>query len=166
MWISSYFWCMKVQEAANSAATRTFDPRAVGTQEFSLSLGWRQCFSARKIHLLPWRCCPPVSDFIPCTFWMALLDYSFNTLHEFWFILDKQSGSPSFLWHSLLQKKGNKFPKSLERIYSPRQGSDTTPLGSAQICVFRPMPPAGRLLKKAQQNIFKMSSLGLFLCIP
>lgn len=63
-----------------------------------ISRGWRQCFSARKIHLLPWRCCPPVSDFIACIFWMALLDYSFNTLHEFWFILIKQSGSPSFLW--------------------------------------------------------------------
>lgn len=101
---------------------------------------------------------------------MALLDYSFNSLHEFWFILNKQSGSPSFLWHSLLKKKGNKFPKSLERIYSPRQGSDTTPLGSAQIycgCknMYWPMPPAGRLLKIAPLNIFKMSSLGLFLCI-
>lgn len=96
---------------------------------------------------------------------MALLDHSFNTLHEFWFILNKQSGSPSFLWHSLLQKKWNKFPKSLERIYSQRQGSDTTPLGSAQILMYRPMPPAGKLLKIASLNIFKMSSLGLFLCI-
>lgn len=40
-----------------------------------ISLGWRQCFSARKIHLLPWRCCPPVSDFIACIFWLGLLDY-------------------------------------------------------------------------------------------
>lgn len=28
---------MKVQEKANSAAARTFDPRDVGTQEFSLA---------------------------------------------------------------------------------------------------------------------------------
>lgn len=157
---------MKVQEKVNSAAARTFDPRAVGTQEFSLAWVEDNVFPPEK------SICYHGDAALPCQisllvfsgwlYWTILL-IPFTSSGSFWI---NRVAAPHF--YDILFCK--KFPKSLERIYSPRQGSDATPLGSAQIycgCknMYWPMPPAGRLLKIAPLNIFKMSSLGLFLCI-
>lgn len=113
---------------ANSAAARTFDPRAVGTQEFSLAGVEDNVFPPEK------SICYHGDAALPCRisllvfsgwlYWTILL-IPFTSSGSFW--LNRVAAPHFYEW--------NKFPKSLERIYSPRQGSGMTPLGLVKICI-------------------------------